>query len=168
MKFTSQTVKYRTPCWQAIATATAILFNSSGARGGGERGTTAPFIGLKTMQNIPFLAFLRPIFALKMKIVPPLKLATRISQGPDINSISCTFFWVHQNLDRKTDSIWVKTDQNLGPDRLMLFPASKTAPPPMANSWLRACFLKSSCVALKCNYAELRPAVKVGQASNQL
>ena len=38
------------------------------------------------------------------------------------------FFGDHQYLDTKTDSVWLKTDQNLGQDCLMLFPASKTAP----------------------------------------
>ena len=38
-------------------------------------------------------------------------------------------FGDHQYLDTKTDSICLKTDQNLGQDRLMLFPASKTVHP---------------------------------------
>ena len=40
------------------------------------------------------------------------------------------FFGNHQNLDIKIDLIQVKTDQNLGQDRLMLFPSYKTPPPP--------------------------------------
>ena len=47
-----------------------------------------------------------------------------------------TFFLDQLNLGRKTVLILVKTNQNLGQDRLILFPASKTAPP-TANSWLR-------------------------------
>ena len=39
------------------------------------------------------------------------------------------FFGDHLNWDRKSDSIGVNTNQNLGQDRLRLFPASKTAPP---------------------------------------
>ena len=38
------------------------------------------------------------------------------------------FFGDHLNLGRKTDLIWVKSNQNLGQGRLMLFPSSKTAP----------------------------------------
>ena len=38
------------------------------------------------------------------------------------------FFGDRLNLDCKTDSICVKTDQNLGEDRLILFPASELAP----------------------------------------
>ena len=45
----------------------AAVANSSVARGG----ATAPHpIALKSMQNTPFLALLRPIFALKTKIAP--------------------------------------------------------------------------------------------------
>ena len=40
------------------------------------------------------------------------------------------FFWDHLILDKKTDSNWSKIDKNLGQDRLMLFPVSKTAPSP--------------------------------------
>ena len=48
-----------------------------------------------------------------------------------MDSISVwTFFGYHLKFDRKTVSIWLQTDQNLGQDRLMLFPASKKAPPP--------------------------------------
>ena len=49
-----------------------------------------------------------------------------------MDSISvCTFFFFGDQFkfDRKTASIWLKTDQNLGQDRLMLFPASKKASP---------------------------------------
>ena len=50
-----------------------------------ERGVTAPHpIALKSMQNTPFLALLRPIFALKTKLAPPLTLAMRIGKGPDV------------------------------------------------------------------------------------
>ena len=45
----------------------AAVANSSVARGG----AAAPHpIALKSMQNTPFLALLRPIFALKTKIAP--------------------------------------------------------------------------------------------------
>ena len=46
------------------------------------------------------------------------------------------FFGDHQILGRRSDSISVKTTQNLDQDCLILFPASKTAPC-TANSWLR-------------------------------
>ena len=40
---------------------------------------------------------------------------------------------------RKTASIKFKTDGNLGQVRLLMFQASKKAPPPFAQSWLRYC-----------------------------
>ena len=44
------------------------------------------------------------------------------------------------DFDRKTVSISLKTDENLGQVRLLMFLVSKKAPPPpFANSWLRAC-----------------------------
>ena len=63
----------------------------------------------------------------------------RIGQGPKVISTRKTGFvaWLktffyylgdHPNLDKKNDSIWVNTNQNLGQDRLMLFAASETAP----------------------------------------
>ena len=62
---------------------------SSVAKGG--RGANLPPIGLKSMQNTPFLALLRPIFALKTKIAPPpLELEMRIGHGPDVNSTTKT------------------------------------------------------------------------------
>ena len=47
------------------------------------------------------------------------------------------FFGDHLSSDEKTDSNWSKIDYNLGQDRLMFYPVSKTAPTE-ANSWLRA------------------------------
>ena len=61
---------------------------SSVALGGAER-VIVP-IGRKSMQNTPFLALSRPIFALKTKIAPPLALAMKIGQGPDIISTKKT------------------------------------------------------------------------------
>ena len=43
-----------------------------------EGGAGALPIGLKSMQNTLFSALLRPIFALKTKIAPPMVLAMRI------------------------------------------------------------------------------------------
>ena len=113
--------------------------SSSVARGG--RGDIAPPIGLKSMQNTLLLALVRPIFALKTKIAShwlwqwelvkdlmwfrPEKLGFSLAED--------LFFGNQLNLDTKTDSIWLKTDQNLGQNRLMLIPASKTALP-IANS----------------------------------
>ena len=62
---------------------------SSVARGG-EAGRAIAPIGLKSMQNTSFVALLRPIFALKTKIAPPLALAMRIGQGPDVISTKKT------------------------------------------------------------------------------
>ena len=108
------------------------------------------------MQNIPCLALLRPIFALKTKIaLPSMVLAMKIDEGSDVISSQaetqflfgdhlnlgrktvsilvktffCFFFGDHQYLDAKTDSIRLNTDQNLGQDRLMLFPAPKQPHP---------------------------------------
>ena len=66
------------------------ITDSSIARG---EGAIASSIGLKSMQNIPFLALLRPIFALKTKIAPPsLVLAVRICKGPGVISTRKTGF----------------------------------------------------------------------------
>ena len=46
----------------------------------------SPPIGLKSMQNTPFLVILRLIFALKAKKDPPFGLARIIGQGPDVNA----------------------------------------------------------------------------------
>ena len=54
-------------------------------------------------------------------------------------SMQTFFFWDHLNLEWRNRFIWVKANKNLGQDCLMLLPVSKTAPPPMQNSWLRAC-----------------------------
>ena len=112
--------------------------SSSVARGKGG-GAWAPPIGLKSMQNTLFLALLRPIFALKTKIANPNGVwhETWSRTWYDMNQknwvktfLAKTFFsGVHLNLGFKTDSIWVKINENLGQDRLMLFPASKTALP---------------------------------------
>ena len=65
----------------------------------------------------------------------------KIGQKNSVNfSKNLLFIEDHPNLDRKIVSISVKTSENLGQDRLMLFPASKTAPPSNTNSWLRAWF----------------------------
>ena len=45
--------------------ASSVASGEAGVRG------YSPPIGLKSMQNIPFLALLRPIFAIKTKIDPP-------------------------------------------------------------------------------------------------
>ena len=47
---------------------------------------------LKSMQNTTFLPLLRPIFALKTKIVSPLAMAMRIGKGPEIISTGKTVF----------------------------------------------------------------------------
>ena len=47
----------------------------------------------------------------------------RFKSGEDLFLRSIEF-------DRKTASIWFKTDENLGQVRLLLFPASKKAPSP--------------------------------------
>ena len=46
------------------------------------------------------------------------------------------FFWRSRNFDRNTASVWFKADENLGQVCLLLFTASKKAPP-FAKSWLR-------------------------------
>ena len=58
---------------------------SSAASGEAGGGAIAP-IGLKSMQNTPFWALLRPIFALKTKIAPPVVLAMIIGLGSDVIS----------------------------------------------------------------------------------
>ena len=93
------------------------------------------------MQNALFLVLLRPIFALKAKIASPYgivdeswsRTCSDIDQKNWVSARMKTFSFLfffedHLNLDRKTDSIRVRSNENLGQDRLMLFPASKTAP----------------------------------------
>ena len=48
------------------------------------RGATAPPIGLKSMQNTPFLALLRPICPQKTKIAPPIVIGTKIRLRPGV------------------------------------------------------------------------------------
>ena len=57
---------------------------SSVARGGGAGGAIAPPIGLRSMQNTPFLALLMPIFPQKTKIAPPppLELGREFVKDP--------------------------------------------------------------------------------------
>ena len=136
------------------------LTTSSVAKGAGEGAIASP-IGLKSMQNTPFLALLSPIYALKAKIAtPPLVLVLRIGQEPGVISTKKTglqsgwrpfsffFFGDHLHLDGETDSIWVKTDQNLGQDPLMLFPASKSAPP--YSKLLATCLLTPLMISTAC------------------
>ena len=56
-------------------------------RSQGGAGGYSPPIGLKSLQNTPFLALLRSIFALKTKI-PPMVLAMGIGQGSDFDQKS--------------------------------------------------------------------------------
>ena len=64
-------------------------------------------------------------------------------------SVKTFFFWDHLNLGSKTDLFWVKSNENLVQDLLMLYPASKTAPPPNANSWLSADLHTKHCLPRK-------------------
>ena len=67
-----------------------IVCASSVARG---EGGCSPPIGVKNMQNTTFLALLKTIFALKTKIAPPpLALAIRIGQEPEVISTRKTGF----------------------------------------------------------------------------
>ena len=53
-----------------------------------------------------------------------------ISAGKTVSILVKTFFfWRSPDFDRKTASIWFKTDENLGKVRFLLFPASKNPPP---------------------------------------
>ena len=108
----------------------------------------SPPIGLKSIQNSTYLVLLRPIFAPKMKTLPPTGLGSRrfkklLLFGPEkwsffsgahtklIRSdwilVKAFFFWRSPDFDRKTASIWFKTDENLGQVRLLLFLPLKKA-----------------------------------------
>ena len=60
----------------------------------------------------------------------------KVGQKSWLNLGENLFFGDHVILDENNDSIWSKIDQNLGQDRLMFFPVTKTVYP-NANSWLR-------------------------------
>ena len=72
--------------------------------------------------------WLRPFFLRS----PKFGWKNRFNFGEDL-----FFFWRSPDFDRKTASIWFKTDENLGQVRLLLFSPLKKAPSPFAKSWLR-------------------------------
>ena len=73
--------------------------------------------------------WIRPFFFLRS---PKIVWKNRFNFGEDL------FFWSSPDFDRKTASIWFKTDENLGQVRLLLFSPLKKARSPFAKSWLRA------------------------------
>ena len=72
------------------------------------------------------------IFLLFFFRSPNFGRKNRLNFGEDL------FFLRSPGFDRKTASVYFKTVENSGQVRLLLFPASKKAPP-FAKSWLRAC-----------------------------
>ena len=113
------------------------------------------------MQNSTFLELLRSILAPKMETPPPkglesrahLKLVrksdwslvktfffeianfgrkNRLNFGKDLLFIFF-FFWRSLDFDKKTASIWFKTDENLGQACLLWFQASKKPPHPLCE-----------------------------------
>ena len=55
-------------------------------------GLQPPPLGLKSMQNILFSALIETDFCTENENTPPLTLAMRISQGPDVVLIRKPFF----------------------------------------------------------------------------
>ena len=124
------------PPWQAVSSSVARR-----GRGGGGEAIALP-IDIQSMQNTSFLALLRPTFALRTIIVPNLALSIRsayFNPGFEENLVTKVdpsldedlFFNLQLILGSKPVLFQVKTVS-------VWFYTSYTAPPPTANSWLRA------------------------------
>ena len=104
----------------------------------------------KVGENLLFLFRRSPNFGRK----------TRLNFGEDL------FFGRSSEFDRKTAPIWFKTDENLGQVRLLLFQASKKAPPPFRETLATRLWVTEALRQLNKAVAELNTEKSPSAAKN--